>query len=761
MKKRIIVFILVLTMMCSFTMTACDFFGGGGNDGNNKLKVFSVSYFVEHVESHEEFVEEGSSIYLYQPTKSGDYTFDGWYENSDYSGTKYADNDVYTPTKDVKFYGRFLEHTFPLEHISQIDPTCDYDGKRACYKCSNCESYFLDAEAKQQINYDRDISIPETGNHPYSSEYSYNGVTHRRYADCDEYWAYTDLGVHDTNGEDGACSVCGFKSTGEPTSGLKFKLDSYRSGYIVTGIENAEGIDTLVIPAEYDGKPVTGIENGAFGNECGHVSAIILPATVKSIGSGAFKGMYDTFDLAYAGTLEQWFDISFGQFASGTFRLIIGGENIVNITIPNSITSIDEYIFKLENIETITFGSNVKNINNYLSSFNIGKINFTGSIEDWFGISIKRFIFGENTELYIDGKLVTEITVPQSVTRIENYFFKNYTKLTKLTLHSGVTEIGLSAFQDCKALEKIDGADGLLNIEGYAFIRCTSLVSVNGTTQLRTIGGYAFNECTALEHFTIPESVTQIGDLCFKDCKNLYTVEGGICYLDNWAIDRQLTTSDDGFAVIRPGTVGISDYLLVRSIIKEITIPGSLKYMGIGAFSENAYLQKATIESGVKELSDSAFRGCSVLEKIVLPDTLTSIGKYALSETALTSVVIPENVTMMGEGVLFGCKNLESAKLPNYIRVLPNRVFEGCTSLTTVEIGEFEEIGYQAFKSCDKLSEITLPTACIKIGEYAFDNCGALTKVHYIGTEELWNNVNVGEGNDALKGIVLFEPPVG
>ena len=116
---------------------------------------------------------------------------------------------------------------------------------------------------------------------------------------------------------------------------------------------------------------------------------------------------------------------------------------------------------------------------------------------------------------------------------------------------------------------------------------------------------------------------------------------------------------------------------------------------------------------------------------------------------------------MMGEGVLFGCKNLESAKLPNYIRVLPNRVFEGCTSLTTVEIGEFEEIGYQAFKSCDKLSEITLPTACIKIGEYAFDNCGALTKVHYIGTEELWNNVNVGEGNDALKGIVLFEPPVG
>ena len=112
-------------------------------------------------------------------------------------------------------------------------------------------------------------------------------------------------------------------------------------------------------------------------------------------------------------------------------------------------------------------------------------------------------------------------------------------------------------------------------------------------------------------------------------------------------------------------------------------------------------------------------------------DGYTSIGNYAFYVcTGLTSVKIPNSVTIIEDFAFDGCENLTHVKIPNSVTSIGNSAFEGCKSLTSVMIpNSVTKIGYGAFCWCNRLSSVTIPNSVTIIEDRAFWGCTGLTSV--------------------------------
>ena len=123
-------------------------------------------------------------------------------------------------------------------------------------------------------------------------------------------------------------------------------------------------------------------------------------------------------------------------------------------------------------------------------------------------------------------------------------------------------------------------------------------------------------------------------------------------------------------------------------------------------------------------IGGSAFRDCSGLTSVTIPNSVTSIGGSAFSYcSGLTSVTIPNSVTSIGGGAFYGCSGLTSVTIPNSVTSIDNSAFSDCSGLTSV----------------------TIPNSVTYIGEQAFANCDEMTDV-YCQAEKLMNNDWSGEG---------------
>ncbi|MBE7052625.1 MAG: hypothetical protein E7395_08715, partial [Ruminococcaceae bacterium] len=124
-------------------------------------------------------------------------------------------------------------------------------------------------------------------------------------------------------------------------------------------------------------------------------------------------------------------------------------------------------------------------------------------------------------DLYLNGKIVKELTIPDSVATIGDYAFCGCKSLAFVTIPDTVTAVGRGAFCGCKSLASVTIPDSVTTIGDYAFCESTSLASVTIPDSVTTIGDYAFCGCKSLGSVTIPDSVTSIGELAFAYCLNI------------------------------------------------------------------------------------------------------------------------------------------------------------------------------------------------------------------------------------------------
>ena len=229
------------------------------------------------------------------------------------------------------------------------------------------------------------------------------------------------------------------------------------------------------------------------------------------------------------------------------------------------------------------------------------------------------------------------------------------------------------------------------------------------------------------------------------------------------------TYGDLEYSVLDDGTVEITDY---NGSAKTVDIPEkingkSVTSIGNCAFRYCTSLKSITIPNSVMEIGSSAFSGCSSLTSITIPNSVTEIGVYAFKGcTSLTSITIPNSVTNIGDSTFWGCSSLtaiyvavdnknytsvngvlfnkdktalicypagktdKSYNITNSVTSIGDYAFNGCSSLTSVTIpNSVTEIGGSAFVGCASLKSITMPNSVTSIGDMAFYKCSSLTSI--------------------------------
>ena len=184
----------------------------------------------------------------------------------------------------------------------------------------------------------------------------------------------------------------------------------------------------------------------------------------------------------------------------------------------------------------------------------------------------------------------------------------------------------------------------------------------------------------------------------------------------------------------------------------DVVIPSSLEYngttysvtsIGNGAFRECSGLTSVSIPNSVTSIGYSAFYGCSGLTSVTIPNSVTSIGNGSFREcSGLTSVSIPNSVTSIGNSAFYYCIGLTSVNIPNSVTSIENWAFSYCSGLTSVTIpNSVTYIGGHAFYRCSGLTSVTIPNSVTTIGESAFADCSSL------------NSINVASGNTHYSSI--------
>ena len=157
----------------------------------------------------------------------------------------------------------------------------------------------------------------------------------------------------------------------------------------------------------------------------------------------------------------------------------------------------------------------------------------------------------------------------------------------------------------------------------------------------------------------------------------------------------------------------------------------------------------------VVSVGDKFIMSNTVVQRVILPDTVTSIGVASFhSCSSLTDLNIPAGVTSIGNSAFHSCTKIKRIVLPDAVTSIGDSAFLGCSSLASMSIPSgVSAIGASTFQRCVSLGSISIPSSVTSIGKNAFSGCTSLTDVYFGGTEEEWNTIEIGDGNGVLDGV--------
>lgn len=165
--------------------------------------------------------------------------------------------------------------------------------------------------------------------------------------------------------------------------------------------------------------------------------------------------------------------------------------------------------------------------------------------------------------------------------------------------------------------------------------------------------------------------------------------------------------------------------------LEKIEIPENVTSIGGRAFSYCTSLSEITIPEGVTIIESSTFHDCSGLEKVTLPTNLTLIADRAFSGcSSLKEIALPDSVTSIGEYAFSFCKSLLNVVIPQNVTIIEYNLFYYCTNLKQVIIPDsVTSIAMDAFQRCESLQEIVIPYGVTKILSSTFRWCTQLERV--------------------------------
>ena len=520
----------------------------------------------------------------------------------------------------------------------------------------------------------------------------------------------------------------------------EFMYTEYDNYVVITGYIGVLG-EPVFVPDYINGKPVTGISQGAFSYRSG-ISSINIPSTVTNIDMKTFDNCsnlaeinVDSLNTAYASRNG----VLYNKNYTCLYKYPMGKQSI-SFTADKELDVIGEGAFK-DNIHLR-----------------------------------KLYLYEDTTLVYGVGKIYPSAF--ENCTNLStvflgyltNYFdtacFKNCHSITNLEFNcSKITGIQTSAFEGCSSLQGVTFAGTVDYINSDAFNGCVNLSSVD-LGQTKQIYSYAFAN-TALKEIFIPSTVNTIAGYAFAGNESLVAYCEPLSKPSGWSDEWS-----EGVSQIYWNRVGLSDqarytYNVYGDGLSILSCEGAgvimlpsfgsdnkrITRIEANAFNGQTEITEIIIPVSITSIDAHAFDNCPSLEKITYLGTYTefcsadgvlygdfgkSILKYPEGKKD-TEFEIPYNVDNVRAYAFKNNAYLKKVTFPgdvagdNYVGALWYGAFSGCTSLTTVENCYVNYLDKEVFKGCTALKEITLYNDISHIMNQAFLNCSNLEKVTFKG----------------------------
>ncbi|MCM1557155.1 MAG: leucine-rich repeat domain-containing protein [Anaeroplasma bactoclasticum] len=521
--------------------------------------------------------------------------------------------------------------------------------------------------------------------------------------------------------------------------------------YLITKIESSAfygfEVSQIILPSALEE-----IGNTAFAN-CINLTSITLPKGVVTIGDSAFYGctkLLEVYNLSAldieAGSIAYGYvgyyakkiykeegesniilqgDYTFYKDDENNYSLIGYSGHEADLVLPKDINGSGYQIYKTA-FEESTFLSSITISDGVIgieertfSSCPLKSIYYDGNLEEWCSSRLDSYMLFPASNLYLKNSVgewekITKLILPQAITEIkENQFYGLYT-ITSITIPVSLERIGINALFRCSitniyyegSLEdwcssNLSGKDFfsegrtnhffLRNIENE-WEEVTSLILPQTITEIKENQFYAFNSVVTL---TIPNTVLTIGENAFLNC----------------------TKIDEAFIP----AIGISH---ISRYARSITITGG---KAVGGFSRN--ITSITILDGVESIDERAFRYCTNLKTLIIPQSVGYIGEDAFIDCNALEYNIYDNGCYLG--------NDDNPYV--WLIKSKNTYIQSCTIHQDTKY-----IYTQAFYSCNDLTTVHIPAGVVHIATDAFTvYCNKLSYAYYEGDLESWCNLKV------------------
>lgn len=440
---------------------------------------------------------------------------------------------------------------------------------------------------------------------------------------------------------------------------------------------------------------------------CSSLSSVTIPNSIKSIGHGAFAGCSGLTSV-YISDIAAWCDIFFGDGASDLYNnsnplttanhLFLNGEEIKEIDIPNSVSSISNYAF-----------------------------------------------YGFNN--------LKKITIPNSVTSIGGHAFEGCSSITNISLHPNIESIGSHAFADCSNLSSVTLLCSPSTVDSDIFSGCSKLTDV--TLDCEKVSPL-FSDMASIERITFGKAVNTIEKNAFQNCSGLSSIIVQ-CTPTSYGSDYNgNSTIFSGCSNLKKVTFDCETVApLIRRItsIEEVTLGENVTTINDYAFQNCSGLTSMSIPNNLNSVGYQAFAGCSGLETVEFH--CKTIDSWFSGLTSLKEIIIGEEVTTIGNQAFQNCSNLANVSIPDNVTYVGANAFTGTAwynnmddgvvyagniacgykgtmpSNTEIVIKE-GTIGLAAniFSGCNGLTSITIPRSLKSIGDNAFYRCNNLKTVN-------------------------------